>query len=95
VWTDWAAHRDEIGKPLKPTTTKHQLTQLATWNHAGHDPNAIIRRSIARGWTGLFEPEPERDGGSLARRDRVQQDRDNPSAAYQRNAAIILAAIDP
>jgi len=94
VWADWAAHRREIRKPLSATTTKHQLRQLTTWTDAGHDPNEILRASIRNGWAGLFQPKADRDG-SLTRRDRVQQDRDNPSAAYQRNAAIILAAIDP
>lgn len=60
VWGEWEAHRREIGKTLKPTTIKHQLRELTTWTDAGHDPNAILRRSIAKGWTGLFAPDPPR-----------------------------------
>ena len=64
AWAEWTAHRSEIKHPLTPTQTATQLRQLTTWNDAGHDPNAILRQSIANGWRGLFEPKPSGTGGA-------------------------------
>lgn len=66
TWREWCQHRREIRKPLKPTTVTHQLKQLAKWTDQGYDPNQIITRSIANGWTGLFEPDEPPPGGDGA-----------------------------
>lgn len=65
TWADWEQHRREKRQPLKPTTVTYQINQLSKFRDNGHDPNAIIERSIANGWTGLFEPDTRR-GGSPA-----------------------------
>ena len=64
LWTEWEAHRREIGKTLKPTTTKHQINALDKLRTDGHDPNAVIRQSLANGWTGLFAIKAGRGGAS-------------------------------
>ena len=55
AWADWIAYRKEIGHPLKPTTMKTQLKQLAGWGAT----NAVLslRTSISRSWRGFFPPE--------------------------------------
>lgn len=62
LWSDWEAHRREIGKALKPTTTKHQINQLNKLRTDGQDPDACIRQSLANGWTGIFAVKHERSG---------------------------------
>lgn len=54
VWAAWTRHR---GKKLTPEAIRLQLKHLAEWRAQGHDPNDIIERSIANGWTGLFAPK--------------------------------------
>jgi len=52
AWRAWEQHRKEIRKKLTPTTTKRQLAMLEK-NKDNHVD--IIEKSIANGWTGLFE----------------------------------------
>jgi len=52
VWEAWEQHRREIKKKLTPTTTKRQLAMLEKNKDTHVD---IIEKSIANGWTGLFE----------------------------------------
>jgi hypothetical protein len=52
AWAQWEQHRKEIRKKLTPTTKKRQLAMLEK-NKTDHV--AIIEKSIANGWTGLFE----------------------------------------
>ena len=50
TWADWCQHRKEIRKPLTATSCKQQAEDLA--NHPS--PDAVIKLSIGKGWTGLF-----------------------------------------
>lgn len=77
TWADWCKHRCEIRKPLTETTCSHQASLLE--DH--HDPEKVIRLSIANGWAGLF---PEKVHASS------QQPRaaGRPSAVDQVRAAI-------
>ncbi|HHT0302102.1 helix-turn-helix domain-containing protein [Raoultella planticola] len=50
TWSDWVAHREEIGKPLTETTCRLQVSKLSSCR----DPNAVINLSITNGWAGLF-----------------------------------------
>ncbi len=76
VWRRWVQCRREQGKPLKETTCTAQAKQLA--NHPNAD--AVVERSIAAGWTGLFpekvthasSAQPGRQG-PLSAVDRVKQ----------------------
>ncbi|HGM4966433.1 MULTISPECIES: helix-turn-helix domain-containing protein [Pseudomonas] len=60
TWADWCQHRKEIRKPLTATSCKQQAEDLA-----GHqNPDAVIKLSIGKGWTGLFPDSalPARSG---------------------------------
>lgn len=54
TWADWCQHRKEIRKPLTATSCKQQAQDLA--NHPA--PDAVIKQSIGKGWTGLFPDSP-------------------------------------
>lgn len=54
TWARWVQHRKEIRKPLTPTSCSQQAAQLATCPN----PDAVIAKSIASGWQGLF-PDKE------------------------------------
>lgn len=58
AWKEWCEHRKEMKKKLTPRSKKMQLKRLAAWGVNG--AVASITESIACGWSGLFEPKPER-----------------------------------
>lgn len=55
AWSDFEQHRREIHKPLKPTSRKMALKELATMGE--HRAIAALRHTIAKGWQGIREPE--------------------------------------
>jgi|694.fasta_scaffold109754_2 hypothetical protein len=55
AWATWIAHRQEIKKPITPTSAQQQLKQMADW---GMDRSiAAMEYTIRKGWQGLQEPE--------------------------------------
>jgi hypothetical protein len=55
VWKDFAEHRIELKKPMTDRAAgmmRNKLIEIA--EETGHDPNAILRQSIMRGWLGVF-----------------------------------------
>ena len=59
AWAQWKQHRTEIRKPLKPTATKAQLAKLAAMGELR--AIAAINHSLANQWTGIFEPDANRN----------------------------------
>ena len=53
AWADWQQHRREIKHALTPMTAKRQLDMLYKLGSPAA-ACATIRRSIERGWQGLF-----------------------------------------
>lgn len=50
TWAEWCQYRREIRKALTATSIRNQAAALA-----GHpNPDAVLRQSIANGWTGIF-----------------------------------------
>jgi hypothetical protein len=80
VWAEWVQCRKEQGKPLKETTCAAQAKQLA--NHPNAD--AVVEKSIAAGWTGLF---PEK----VIHASSQQPDRQGPRSAVDDVKQAILA----
>ena len=74
VWQEWRQHRKAIRKPLTAGAEDLTLRKLAAMHDAGHDPIAVLRTSIANGWTGVFEPA-ERSPPSTAQRSTSAADR--------------------
>jgi len=55
AWVTWIAHRQEIKKPITPTSARQQLKQMSDW---GVDRSiAAMEYTIRKGWQGLTEPE--------------------------------------
>lgn len=50
-WRRWLAYRREIGKPLKPASQREAAEALAAF---GADQAAVVKQSVAHGWTGIF-----------------------------------------
>jgi hypothetical protein len=50
VWAEWCTFRKEIRKPLTETMCRQQAKAL----EGQRNPDAVILKSIASGWTGLF-----------------------------------------
>ncbi len=56
AWKDFEKHRSEIRKPLKPTSTRLALKELAAMGPAR--AIAALQHTIAKGWQGIREPDP-------------------------------------
>jgi uncharacterized protein YdaU (DUF1376 family) len=54
VWESWCRYR---GAKLKGETLRLTLKHIAEWVAGGIDVNAMIEKSIANGWKGLFPPD--------------------------------------
>jgi hypothetical protein len=59
-WAKWRQYRKEIRKPLTPTMEQAQLAKMREMGEAR--AVAAMEHTIAMGWTGLREPEPDRKG---------------------------------
>lgn len=57
AWSQFQAHRSEIRKPLRPTSTKLCLRELGQMGEAR--AVAALRHTIAKGWQGIREPDPK------------------------------------
>jgi hypothetical protein len=55
AWSDFVKHRTEIKKKLTPTATKQLFANCTKWGEQAAIES--IRKSIANGWQGIFEPD--------------------------------------
>jgi len=55
AWATWIIHREEIKKPITPTSAAQLLKQFESWGT--RRAIAAIEYTIAKGWQGLQEPE--------------------------------------
>lgn len=58
AWADWHAFRNSR-KGWTHKARELSLRTLTKLHAKGHDPTAVIEKSIENGWTGLFEIKPE------------------------------------
>lgn len=57
AWAQWTIHRREIGKPVTPSSAS---AAIAGYAKRGPAPFvAAISHTIAKGWQGLRDPEPD------------------------------------
>lgn len=61
-WKCYAQHRLELKKPLTPQAAKHAAAELAEMGPAR--ALRALRHTIAKGWQGIREPDPERNGAN-------------------------------
>lgn len=62
TWSAWFQFRGEIKKPLTELSARMCARELTDFYEQGHDPDQIIRKSIANRWQGLFIPKEELNG---------------------------------
>jgi len=62
AWSDWIAYRRKRKLTIIEPTMQEQIKELQAWWNNGHNPDEIIRTSIAKGWQGLFEPKQQAAG---------------------------------
>jgi len=82
AWNDWQTHRKEKKKPITPLSANIQLKELQAWG----EERAIsaIGHSIAKGWTGIFEPSgqalnpPTKQAANTGRRRSPQPTNQEP-----------------
>lgn len=55
IWEAWRAERRDRKKAMTVRAENEGIRTLADLRDKGHDPTAVIRQSIANGWSGLFE----------------------------------------
>ncbi len=55
LWRDYVEHRKAIRKPMTPRAQEFAIEGLLNLRKGGNDPTVVIKRSIASGWTGLYE----------------------------------------
>jgi hypothetical protein len=72
-WGEFVDHRNSIRKPVGERAATLLIAELDKFRAKGHDPTGIIRTSIMRGWSGLFEPK-EHFNGSNHRQKRSYSD---------------------
>lgn len=59
-WDDFIADRRERKKPMTARSQKLAMATLDQLRREGHDPAAVIRQSIERGWSALFPLKADR-----------------------------------
>ncbi len=99
AWHDWHAFRNQR-KGWTQKARELSLASLTKLYAKGHDPTAVIERSIERGWTGLFEPsgssppraaQPAQPSKTLAAIQRLE-DRKNANLDRERNIPRLTEA---
>jgi len=54
AWAEYRKMREAIGSPLSAAAQKRALHTLSRLRDDGHDPEAVLKQSAAKGWRGLF-----------------------------------------
>lgn len=62
VWDSWREERRERKKAMTTRAENEAIGALSELRARGHDPVAVIRQSIANGWSGLFEVKTNGQG---------------------------------
>lgn len=73
VWDLWMQTRK--GKKMIPAQMQAQVNKLQSWKDAGIDYASALAASAEAGWSGLFEPKPQR-GSAVSSQSENQQIRE-------------------
>ena len=57
LWREWIGYRRHRKLTCAEQTIRGQVSNLQSWNAAGHSISEIIKASIDNGWQGLFAPK--------------------------------------
>lgn len=61
IWDDYCEHRKNKRAKVTPLAAKRLFEQLDQLRVRGFDPAYVLNRSIANGWTGVFEPQRQEE----------------------------------
>lgn len=92
AWSTWIDYRKKIKKALKPVSIPEAQLEMAAF---GRDQMAIVRQSIAKGWTGIFPLKAKTDQSFRERDAQLASDRVAqvaPSIAANKTAPYVDAA---
>lgn len=78
AWGEWCQYRK--GKRWQESAQRYSINELDKLRLAGHDPAAVIRQSIAAGWTGLFPLKTNGASNGTHRPSLVERVRANAEA---------------
>jgi hypothetical protein len=59
AWGEWEETRRKRRKPLTDAARAINLRKLEALRADGHDPEAVIKQSVGRGWDGFFKVHDE------------------------------------
>lgn len=83
AWESWRQERRARKKAMTPRAEREAIENLTKLRAQGQDPAAVIKQSIANGWTGLFEISPSGGPKPNGKRDERQRVMDE---IYGRNS---------
>lgn len=63
TWSAFAEHRVKLKAPLTARASTMIRNELIRLHEQGHDPNAVLRQSVMRGWKGVFPLSGESGNG--------------------------------
>lgn len=69
TWEAFARHRQSKRAAITEDGYRLLCKRLAGFREQGHDPNAALLKSIEQGWTGIFEPQPDKGNQRKSRDD--------------------------
>lgn len=72
---DWESFKKHRGTKFTVRAQEMMVKQLSTYRDQGQDPNAMLQRSIANGWKGVFvEKQGANNGtGYISERDKARK----------------------
>lgn len=61
LWEEYLGHRIAVGAAMTDRALKSVIKQLDEWKAEGHQPEPILRNSMANGWKGIFKPKEQKN----------------------------------
>lgn len=65
LWDDWMIIRRKLKAVNSIRAMEAIVRKLDTWRQNGHDPNAIIEKSITSSWKDVFEPKDNNHAATI------------------------------
>lgn len=73
-WQDFVAYRTKVKKPLTERAMQMAIDKLSALRDGGNDPGAVLRQSVFKGWTDLYELKGARGADQLGEHGRRTAD---------------------
>lgn len=90
VWEDFEEMRKKIKKPMTDRARQNIISKLDLFKAKGHDPTAILDKSITNDWQDVYEPKPEGGNGAGQRYKSVSERKAEHNEQARLNARVLL-----